>query len=254
VDNKKHCDYRWTHKDTRITATSIKGILHERGFNASAAFTKRRVPCVIFVNLKTKCSNWLGSAGKTHIELTPYEDKIAKIVSSLAYKIPSYHGKGPKARLVSVGRYQEAKRYLVNFLYERKRAIDVNPSLRITDRITQSGVWYRIRPKMIDAGFEPPNDWGTTRTTLTGQINKFCDELFGCSREDLGIIASARAEMIFEGQYYPVNIDSVKELAQKGIVIIIIEKEGIADLLKDYAKDYENPELYISGIHADNGH
>ena len=48
---------------------------------------------------------------------------------------------------------------------------------------------------MIEAGFTPQKDWGITRKTITGGINKTCDALFGLKREDLGIIASARAIM-----------------------------------------------------------
>ena len=37
----------------------------------------------------TPCPKWLGSAGKTHIDLAPYQDLIATTVSDLAYKMPS---------------------------------------------------------------------------------------------------------------------------------------------------------------------
>jgi hypothetical protein len=34
----------------------------------------------------------LGGAGKTSIDLRPFENDIAKAVSSLAYKMPTFHG------------------------------------------------------------------------------------------------------------------------------------------------------------------
>jgi hypothetical protein len=58
------------------------------------------------------------------------------------------------------------------------------------------------------------------------------------TREDLGIIASARAEMIYNGQHYPVTADNFTALANQGIAIIVIEKEGIADSLAPHAQDY----------------
>ena len=231
-------NYLWFDRNgNRMSATSITSILHECGFNTSSYYTsKKRMPCVVYVNLKTPCPDWLGSAGKTHINLIPYADDIAKTVSSLAYKMPSYHGKGFAIKYESYSSIQDpdqvAKNYLITFLEERREAIEADPSLKIKDRITQSGVWYRIRPHMKKAGYEPRKDWGTTRRSITGSISKVIKELWpdeNITREDLGIIASSRAIMLYNGKAYPVTIDNVKELAKKGVVIIIIEKEGIAD-------------------------
>ena len=52
-------------------------------------------------------------------------------------------------------RDKSAQDYLDDFLIKRKSQIDRNPSLKTKDRITQRGVWYRIRPIMISEGFEP---------------------------------------------------------------------------------------------------
>ena len=40
--------------------------------------------------------------------------------------------------------------------------------------------------------------------------------------------------MLYNGQSYPVDIDNVKQLADKGIAILVIEKEGIADVLVSF--------------------
>jgi hypothetical protein len=201
--------------------------------------------------LRTPCPDWLGSAGKTKIDLRPYADDIAKVVSGLARNIPSYHGEGYGSSNFATDSVmdedQVAINYLVDFLNNRYDAIRQDPSIKRSDRITQSGVWYRIRPIMLANGFIPHNDWGTTRRYITGKINQICRELFGVDREDLGIIASARAVMYYEGQSYPVNIDNLEELARKGIAIIIIEKEGIADLLAPYADKYKIALVYTRG-------
>lgn len=88
--------------------------------------------------------------------------------------------------------------------------------------------------------FEPPTDWETTRRGLTGSIRDVCRELWGdrVTREDLGIVASARAIRLYDGQSYPVDVDSIKRLANKGIGIVIIEKSGIADVLAPFAEQY----------------
>jgi hypothetical protein len=254
-------EFKWIDTKKRkktLNASGIRGLLHECGFNTSEYYTsKKKKPSVFLLNLKTPCPDWLGSAGKTKIDLRPYADDIAKAVSSLARSIPSYHGEGygysnNKNSLYAVARDEDqvAINYLVDFLKKRYNAIQeaaADSSLKHRDRITQSGVWYRIRPIMIGSGFEPSREWGTTRKYITDNIDKVCQELFGADREDLGIIASARAVMYFQGQSYPVNVDNLVELAEKGIVIIIIEKEGISDLLAPYADKYKIALVYTRG-------
>lgn len=203
--------------------------------------SRRRKPCVLIVNLRTPYADWVGSAGKTHINLIPYGDVIAKTVSSLAYKMPSYHGEGYGYYYESSGARdpdQIAENYLIRFLKDRKQDVEANPDLKITDRVTQSGVWYRIRPIMVENGFRPRKSWTKTRRTLTSNIDAFCKELFGLRREDLGIIAAAKGIMFYRGESYSVSIDNIKELARKGIAIMVIEKEGIPDILAPHAAKY----------------
>ena len=138
--------FTWQDKKGPLEASSVRDLLRECGFNTSIAMSKRRFHSIIYLNLLTPIPDWIAGAGKTHITLRPYEELIAKTVSTLAYKIPSYFGHGYRARIEYSTRddSQVAKIYLENFLKKRKAAIDANPSLKITDRITQSGVWYRI--------------------------------------------------------------------------------------------------------------
>jgi hypothetical protein len=143
-------NYRWIDKKgNNMYSTSLGGMLSECGFNRSLTPSKRRVPSVVYVNIKTPCPDWLGSAGKTHINLKPYQDELANTVTSLAYKIPTYHGIGHRATIQydRPVREKSAQDFLDDFLIKRKSQIDRNPSLKTKDRITQRGVWYRIRPK-----------------------------------------------------------------------------------------------------------
>lgn len=248
-------EYQWTNrKGNRVISSSINDILHECGFNTNESyFSKRRKPCVLFINLKCRCIEYLGAAGKTHINTEPYADDIAKTVSKLAYMMPSYHGEG-YGRLYERSPFekdedQNAIRYLVDFLLNRKRDVDKDPPLKIRDRLTQSSVWYRIRPIMIEAGFEPKKSWTQTRRYLTSIIDDLCkgsllykgEEIFPgrrMTREDLGIVAAAKGVLFYQDNTYPVSIDSIKELAGKGIGICIIEKEGIPLLLAPHAAKY----------------
>lgn len=124
--------------------------------------------------------------------------------------------------------------YLRDFLRDRREVVEADPSLRIRDRLTQSCVWYRIPPKMIEGRFKPRNkstnskgqiiyDWGTTREGLTNKIRKTIEELWPRGyREYLGIVAKARAMMYFNGQAYPVSFDSKEELAKTKTTDLII--------------------------------
>jgi len=69
-------------------------------------------------------------------------------------------------------------------------------------------------------------------------IRERCEKIFGLKRKNLGIIASSRATMYYTGSHKPVNIDNFRDLARQGVAIIIIEKEGIADLLYTFADKY----------------
>ena len=87
--------------------------------------------------------------------------------------------------------------YLKDYLRARKQDVEADSSLRIRDRLTQSGVWYRIRPLLIRDGFMPKNGesgWGAARKGLTGAISKTINELWpveNITREHLGIVAKA---------------------------------------------------------------
>jgi len=247
-----------------LHASSIRGILAECGFVISGTYSKRRKPCVLFINLRCRCIEWLGAKGKTQINTDPLPYDIAKTVSKLAYQMPSYHGEGNGNRSTyhdSSATFRDsnqvAREWLREFLKDRYEKVKANPSLKIGDRLTQSGVFYRIRRLMKNANppFEPPTNWETTRRGLTGSIRDVCKELWGNSitREDLGIIASARAIMLYNDQSYPVDVDSIKRLANKGIAIIVIEKSGIADVLAPFAEQYHIALVHTQGRFTEYG-
>jgi len=222
-------------------AQSIRGVLYNCGFTASDYYnrSRKKVHSVVIINLKTPCPDWLGSAGKTRVDLKPYADDIAQTLYNLTKKIPSYHER--RKRIEDDYRpepQKEQEEYMLEFLKERYKAIQADPSMKIIDRITQRGACYRVRPKMIEDGFQPRKNWGITMKSLAASINRLCREYLHVDREALGIIASPRAIMLYKGMSYPVTIDNLKALALNGVAIIIIEKEGIAEVLADRAKKY----------------
>ena len=57
----------------------------------------------------------------------------------------------------------------------------------------------------------------------------------GFKRHELGIIAAERAQLYFEDQVFGIGFDRLEELMKKGTDLLVIEKEGIADVLADFA-------------------
>ena len=255
-------EYQWKDKKRNkytglysyVYASDIRSILSECGFNSSDSFTKRKKPCVIYINLRSPCIEWKGAKGKTQINTKPYSKDIAETVSKIAYLMPSYHGEGyGRIYTPTSTKKKTAIEYLVNFLIERKNAVVSNPNLITVDRLTQSTVWYRIRPLMMadyEKGiFKPKKSWGDTRRYLTSVIDDLCQgellfqgkEIFpgqSLSREDLGIFAAAKGMMLYKGESYPVSVDNIKKIADKGIAVWAVEKEGIPNILAPFTAEY----------------
>lgn len=222
-------EYMWTDKKGKLrTASNITEILCKCGFDDFLATSKQKAPCVFIANLICPVIHWQGGYGKTRIDLRPFVDDIAKATSDVAYQMPSFHGFGGYSRydkdwLNPFKKKSSIKDYLIELLHERWQAVKVNPDLKRTNRWTQSTVWYRLRPILLENDVELKSG---SRQYLTGMINDICKEEFGVSREALGIIASARAVLYFDGRWESVDMDIVEELAERGTDIIFVEKKG----------------------------
>jgi hypothetical protein len=75
------------------------------------------------------------------------------------------------------------------------------------------------------------------RDTITGYIRDIC-KAAGVTRESLGIFAGARAELYFDGGWSSVSFGKIKELAEKGTDIVCIEKQGVPEILTEWADKY----------------
>jgi hypothetical protein len=101
----------------------------------------------------------------------------------------------------------------------------------LVDKWTQSTVYYLFVPIM--QRFEIK----VTRRYVTRIIRELAAEL-GKTREQLGIIASPRAVMYFNGVWTAVSFDAIKTLATKGTDIIFVEKLDIVEVFSEYADKY----------------
>jgi hypothetical protein len=258
--------YRWINKaGGDMDAIGMRELLSKCGFaKGSKHFSQRRHASILSINLQTPCPDWQGSAGKMYINLYPYQTTIADVVSRLAYKIPSLHGKGIKSYDVGLGGIY--KPFQRDFLRDRHRKVSMDKTLVTKDRLTQSSCWYRTRPKMKAEGFLPRKktmdingnityDWNTTRTGFTNSIKQVIKKLWpdgSVTRESLGIVAKPRAFLYLNGQTYPVTFDSREELANKAVTdMVIVEKEGITDVLLIAAQKYRIALVATAGHFVD---
>jgi hypothetical protein len=99
---------------------------------------------------------------------------------------------------------------------------------------TLSTVWYLFLGYMRE---NFPLDKIPTRNYVTTSVKKLCDKV-GISRAFLGIITGARAELYFDGEWNSVSFDSIEELAAKGTDIVFIEKQGVPEILTEWADKY----------------
>ena len=76
-----------------------------------------------------------------------------------------------------------------------------------------------------------------TRGYVKRLVKEICEGV-GVTRESFGIFAGVRAELYFSGTWTSVSFDNVKSLADKGTDIIFIEKEGISEVLTEWADKY----------------
>ena len=99
---------------------------------------------------------------------------------------------------------------------------------------------------MMVRGMEP-----VTRKYITETIREVCQDKWGLAREDLGVYAADRAQMYFRGEVYDVGIEELPNLIQKGTDLLIIEKEGVAEVLTPYATRYGIAILNTRGFLTD---
>jgi 5S rRNA maturation endonuclease (ribonuclease M5) len=110
-----------------------------------------------------------------------------------------------------------------------------------------------------------------TRKYLQGLVKQICEEIpemeitrstqsyhftytgkVGVKREALGIYEATRAYIYFRGSTYPVSLKRLEELKTLAAFIVIIEKEGVVELLTHWADLYGVALCYTKGFLTDN--
>jgi hypothetical protein len=234
--------YKWYDKKNtmELRAANIREILHQCGFNRQISPLKRKRPCVFMANLICPALDYGGNYGKSRIANLPvFADKIAEATVAIAKEMPTFHGYG-YAESEKATTEKTLEQYVYDVLLKRWDAVKQNPSLKVSERWTLSTVWYNVRPILIAVGYEPKgtSGWAGTRKTVHSLVDKICWQYFHKPREELGIYASPWAIMYYHEQAYPVNFGAISWLSELGTDIILIEKEGIVEVLSPFAKSY----------------
>ena len=215
--------FTWTRNNKEYEASGIYEMLQYFGYSNNQEISRKKA--IVIVNLISPMIEYK-SYGKTVIDFEPFEDAIADTIK----KACSNRGPSIKGNNSVVGE-------LTLLLQERLNAVVKNPNLKFTDRWTMSSVFYRLRPILIAKGMK------VNREYITGSIRMVCEENLTdesgdrrpYNRYDLGIIAADRAQLYFDGEWNNVGIDEIEELSKKGSDVLIIEKEGVAEVLSRFA-------------------
>ena len=104
------------------------------------------------------------------------------------------------------------------------------------DPWTQSTVWYNLREEYLI----PYNVSikSTTRDYITRDVCAELEEGWIVTREQVGIIASARASMSFNGEWMNVDMDKIVEMAELARYQVYIEKRGAVEVVIRFIGDY----------------
>jgi 5S rRNA maturation endonuclease (ribonuclease M5) len=224
--------FTWKNKNTNKIKSdySITDILEDCGYSFDPKKHKKENGNLVFINLISPRIGYRNQS-KTSIHLKPFASSAQEIFNFL--KVISSRNKNgiKKGDIINE---------LRDLIEERIEEVKYNPRVKEIGRWTQSTIFYYLRPILIDKGLEAKTV-GKKRKYITGIIKKVCNELGenirgkGFKRYELGIIAAERAQLYFKGQSLGVGFDQLEELAKKGTDLLIIEKEGVADVLAPFA-------------------
>jgi hypothetical protein len=248
-------DLMWTTKSgTKKEAYSLMSLLQEYGYSHRDGKPARQ-RSIIMLNLwcpKIEYTDY----GKSSINLLPFVDTVV----NLLYKICS-DGNGLDDS--EDGNKLEAKTMFKEYLIEeRYKKVLADSELRNTDRWNTSTPVYRIRPILESRGLG-----NISRKYLQSLVKVICDEKhelklvngnyvetgrIGVEREVMGIYEATRAYIYFRGRIYDVSLDRLAEIKKIAAYVLIIEKEGVAELLTHYADMNGIALCYTKGFLTDN--
>ena len=192
--------------------------------------------------------------GKSDIDLNPFYDDLVDLLSKMC--------SGGNKRRDDDGNRLEAKALFAEYLVEeRYKKVLKEPYIKNTDSWNTSTPVYRFRPELERLGIH------VERKYLQSLVKTICDEMpelklvngqfvktgkIGVKREALGIYEAPRAHIYFRGQIYDVSFKQLERIKKIATFILIIEKEGVVELLTYWADKYGFALCYTKGFLTDN--
>jgi hypothetical protein len=106
------------------------------------------------------------------------------------------------------------------------------------DRWNLSDCFYETRNRLDAMGYDtsPLNDQDK-RKRIHNMVREICEKDLGVKRHEIGIFASDRAQLAFQGHIYNVNLENIPMLQDLGTHVILVEKEGIVDKLVPFTEN-----------------
>jgi hypothetical protein len=246
----------WTTKSgAKKEAFGISGLLKECGYSFGKNGSKpEKERSIILVNLwcpKLQYTDY----GKSDIDLSPFYDDLVDLLSKMC--------SGRNKRRDEDGSRLEAKALFAEYLVEeRYKKVLKEPYIKNIDSWNTSTPVYRFRPELERLGIH------VERKYLQSLVKTICDEMpelrllsdgtyletgkIGVKREVLGIYEAARAYIYFRGTTYDVSFKQLERIKKISAFILIIEKEGVVDLLTYWADKYGFAICYTKGFLTDN--
>lgn len=192
--------------------------------------------------------------GKSDIDINPFYDDLVDLLSKMC--------SGGNKRRDDDGNRLEAKALFAEYLVEERYKKVLNePSIKNTDSWNTSTPVYRFRPELERRGIH------VERKYLQSLIKTICDVMpelelvngqfvktgkIGVKREVLGIYEAPRAHIYFRGQIYDASFKQLERIKTIATFILIIEKEGVVELLTYWADKYGFALCYTKGFLTDN--
>jgi hypothetical protein len=188
--------------DSIRTSQSIFEIFEHYGYSHKKDKCKK--PNILtMVNLVSPKIDYK-SYGKSGIDLAPFANVIAQTT------VKACSGGLSTGRSSDIGIEEEQADSVIEFLRrllkKRYESVKQDPSLKERQRWTQSTVFYRLRPILLDHRFTAES---INRQYITSQIQNVCEQYLGVKREELGITAADRAQLYFKGEWHDVGLDEI---------------------------------------------
>jgi DNA topoisomerase VI subunit B len=183
-------------------------------------------PVVIVIHLV--CPNIeYESYGKGKVNIKPFVKALGQTLTGVCRFYPGFK----RRKGLSKGKTSKARTLLLEELCRRQNLLEKFGQMPPTERITQQGIYYKVRSQM-------GGEIDIKRDSFTPALREACKEMGGGDlsfREKLGITAAERAQLYFRGQVSPISWDRIEDLATKGSDVVLIEKEGVCEVLEPYA-------------------